>query len=94
MMSAPAARHDPAFAGDRAAAEAEHDSAIRRGLSQVAAINDDRLLRLYHATIDAVLRTNAFAPAAREALAPLSVDPAYRAAVRALDAALCARDRG
>nr|WP_229658648.1 NAD-glutamate dehydrogenase domain-containing protein [Tsuneonella deserti] len=64
-----AARHDPAFSGDRDLAAEEQNQAIRRGLSQVAAINDDRLLRLYHATIDAVLRTNAFAPAAREALA-------------------------
>jgi glutamate dehydrogenase len=64
-----AARHDPAFAGDRQQAADEHNQAIRRGLGQVAAINDDRLLRLYHATIEAVLRTNAFAPAAREALA-------------------------
>ncbi len=64
-----AARHDPAFKGERAAEAAKHDEAIRRGLTQVAAINDDRLLRLYHESIGAVLRTNAFAPAAREALA-------------------------
>ncbi|ANY18907.1 NAD-specific glutamate dehydrogenase [Tsuneonella dongtanensis] len=64
-----AARHDPDFKGDREAEAAKHDEAIRRGLSKVAAINDDRLLRLYHAAIGAVLRTNAFAPAAREALA-------------------------
>ncbi len=64
-----AAQHDPGFAGDRAAERARHDEAIRRGLGQVAAINDDRLLRNYHAVIGAVLRTNAFAPAAREALA-------------------------
>ena len=64
-----AARHDPAFADDRAGTADQHNDAIRRGLGQVAAINDDRLLRLYHATIEAVLRTNAFAPAAREALA-------------------------
>ncbi|MFA9200262.1 MAG: NAD-glutamate dehydrogenase [Cypionkella sp.] len=64
-----AAQHDPAFTGDRAAERAGHEYAIRRGLGQVAAINDDRLLRNYHALIGAVLRTNAFAPAAREALA-------------------------
>ncbi|RYD87331.1 MAG: glutamate dehydrogenase, partial [Sphingomonadales bacterium] len=64
-----ASRHDPAFTGDRAQAAEDCNQAIRRGLSQVAAINDDRMLRLYHATIDAVLRTNAFAPAAREAVA-------------------------
>ena len=62
-------RHDPHFAGDRRAAADEARSAIRAGLGKVAAINDDRLLRLYLALIEAILRTNAFAPAAREALA-------------------------
>ena len=64
-----AARHDPAFTGDRAAERARQEETIRRGLSEVAAINDDRLLRQYQAVIAAVLRTNAFAPAAREAVA-------------------------
>jgi glutamate dehydrogenase len=61
--------HDPDFTGDRQTAGGEAQEAIRRGLSQVAAINDDRLLRLYWSAIGAILRTNAFAPAAREALA-------------------------
>ena len=63
------ASHDPAFASDRAAAEEEARTAIRRGLARVAAINDDRLLRNYQALIEAILRTNAFAPAGEEALA-------------------------
>ena len=63
------ARHDPAFEGDRDEAIAAAQSAFTRGLAKVTAINDDRLLRLYRAVIDAVLRTNAFAPAAAEALA-------------------------
>ena len=63
------ARHDPDFAGSRDAAATEATQALRRGLANVAAINDDRLLRLYHALVKAVLRTNAFAPAGREALA-------------------------
>ncbi|MXP26373.1 glutamate dehydrogenase [Altererythrobacter indicus] len=62
-------RHDPAFDGDRATAAEEADTAIRAGLANVAAINDDRLLRLYWACIHASLRTNAFALAAQEALA-------------------------
>ena len=61
--------HNPAFAGDRAAAAEEARTAIRRGLARVAAINDDRLLRHYQALIEAILRTNAFAPAGGEALA-------------------------
>jgi glutamate dehydrogenase len=61
--------HDPNFAGDRQAAGAEANEAIRQGLGHVAAINDDRLLRLYWATIGAIVRSNAFAPAAREAIA-------------------------
>lgn len=64
-----AVRHDPAFAGDRAAASASVQEAIRAGLANVAAINDDRLLRALRGAVDAILRTNAFAGAAREALA-------------------------
>ncbi len=63
------ARHDPSFEGDRAEASEAAKAAFTRGLSKVSAINDDRLLRLYRAVIDSVLRTNAFAPAAAEALA-------------------------
>lgn len=64
-----AARHDPAFRGDRDSAAGEAQTAIRRALARVAAINDDRLLRLYQALIQAILRTNAFVPAGEEALA-------------------------
>ncbi|MFO1254712.1 MAG: NAD-glutamate dehydrogenase [Sphingomonadaceae bacterium] len=62
-------RHDPAFAGDRAQAADAAQEAIRAGLAQVSAINDDRLLRQYRALVEAMLRTNAFAPAGQEALA-------------------------
>jgi len=62
-------RHDPAFAGDREEASTAADDAIRSGLAQVAAINDDRLLRLYWSTLSAILRTNAFTDAAEAALA-------------------------
>ncbi|TMM48308.1 NAD-glutamate dehydrogenase [Qipengyuania marisflavi] len=63
------AQHDPAFKGNRDKAVEDAAGAIKRGLSKVQAINDDRLLRLYNSVIDAVLRTNAFSPAATEALA-------------------------
>ncbi|MBX7494744.1 NAD-glutamate dehydrogenase [Qipengyuania sp. 6B39] len=63
------ARHDPEFGSGRDKAIEDARTAIKRGLSKVKAINDDRLLRLYNALIDAILRTNAFAPAAQEALA-------------------------
>ncbi|MGB7369619.1 NAD-glutamate dehydrogenase [Erythrobacter sp.] len=63
------ALHDPHFDGDRDSAISAAKDAFRKGLAKVTAINDDRLLRLYRAVIDAVLRTNAFAPAANEALA-------------------------
>ena len=63
------ARHDPAFVGDRAAATQDAAGRIVAGLAGVAAINDDRLLRAFRALVDAILRTNAFAPAAAEALA-------------------------
>jgi glutamate dehydrogenase len=61
--------HDPAFAGDREAARAEAEEAIRTGLADVSAINDDRLLRSFRAIVLAMLRTNAFAPAGEVALA-------------------------
>lgn len=62
------ARHEPGRAErDRLAAAAE--ARVRDGLGQVAAINDDRLLRRYLALVEAVLRTNAFTPHAAEALA-------------------------
>jgi glutamate dehydrogenase len=60
-----AAAHDPAATGDIAQA----DELIARGLDAVSAIDDDRILRAYHALVVATLRTNAFAPAAAEALA-------------------------
>ncbi|HEY0959025.1 MAG TPA: NAD-glutamate dehydrogenase domain-containing protein [Novosphingobium sp.] len=63
------ARHDPAFTGSRDRAEARAEAQIREGLADVAAINDDRLLRQYHAVVGAILRTNAFLPAGMEALA-------------------------
>jgi len=58
------AHHDPAFTGDRASASDAARQAISDGLAGVAAINDDRLLRQYRAVIEAILRTNAFAPPA------------------------------
>ena len=63
------ARHDPEFEGDREEAAKSATQAFQRALAKVDAINDDRLLRLYKAIVDAILRTNAFASAATEALA-------------------------
>ena len=57
------ARHDPALPGSRDEAEASAKEAIRKGLAEVSAINDDRLLRRYRALFMAVVRTNAFSPA-------------------------------
>ncbi len=61
------ALHDPAAHDDAAATEAQ--TAMDAAFAQVSAIDDDRILRLFGAVIDATLRTNAFAPAAKEALA-------------------------
>ena len=61
------ALHDPREQdADRAAAL---DAEIQAGFTAIQSIDDDRILRLYHAVIGATLRTNAFAPAAAEALA-------------------------
>ncbi|MBC2670278.1 NAD-glutamate dehydrogenase [Novosphingobium piscinae] len=62
------ARHEPGR-GERETLAAAAEARIRDGLAKVAAINDDRLLRRYHALVEAILRTNAFTPHAAEALA-------------------------
>ncbi|WP_106638556.1 NAD-glutamate dehydrogenase [Allosphingosinicella vermicomposti] len=63
------ALHDPALSGDRIATAGAAEQAVTDGLSTVAAIDEDRILRLFRSVISATLRTNAFAPAAQEALA-------------------------
>ena len=63
------ARHDPRFGGHREKAEAQAAAAIQQGLAGVAAINDDRMLRQFRSLIEAILRTNVFVTAGREALA-------------------------
>jgi glutamate dehydrogenase len=57
--------HDPSASRDCS----ETDAAIAAGLDAVTAIDDDRILRAFHALIGATLRTNAYTPAANEALA-------------------------
>ena len=69
------ALHDPDFPGDRQARAKELSAVINEGLTHVSAIDDDRLLRLFRALVGAILRTNAFAPAARDALA-IKIDSA------------------
>ncbi|RDE05930.1 NAD-glutamate dehydrogenase [Sphingomonas aracearum] len=62
------AAHDPSRGTDAAAIEAA-DAAITAGLDAVSAIDDDRILRAYRDVIAACLRTNAWTPAANNALA-------------------------
>ena len=64
-----AAAHDPSCANGREAAIARADRAIADGLDAVSAIDDDRILRAFAGVVRATLRTNAYAPAANEALA-------------------------
>ena len=52
------ARFDPAATGDRATNQAELVAAIRTALDGVANADEDRILRRYLATIQAVIRTN------------------------------------
>ena len=61
------ARHSPKAKSDAKADEAL--AAIETGLSNVAAADDDRILRMIRGVVAATLRTNAFSPAADEALA-------------------------
>ncbi len=62
------AMHEPGLAARDegiAAAQAHMDE----HLAKVAAIDEDRILRLFRGVVSATLRTNAFSPAANEALA-------------------------
>ncbi len=54
---------------DRDAAIARRMATINASLADVAAIDDDRILRLYRSAMLATLRTNAFVPGGPEALA-------------------------
>ncbi len=63
------AMHDPALGEDREKAVAAANRKIEKGLADVAAIDEDRILRLIRGVVAATLRTNAFSPAAEEALA-------------------------
>jgi glutamate dehydrogenase len=62
------AAHDPHAKGrDKQIAECREQ--LTRSLAKVRSIDDDRILRRLRALVEAILRTNAFAPAAEEALA-------------------------
>ena len=62
------AAHDPATT-NRAKQVEDYAEQLDRSLAKVRSIDDDRILRRLRALVEAVLRTNAFAPAAEEALA-------------------------
>jgi len=62
------AAHDPATT-KRDERVAEYREQLDRALAKVRSIDDDRILRRWRALVDAIVRTNAFAPAAEEALA-------------------------
>jgi glutamate dehydrogenase len=64
-----AAAHDPARKTKREAAVAKIRGDFDQAIAGVRSIDDDRILRRWRALVDAILRTNAFAPAAEEALA-------------------------
>jgi len=62
-----AAAHDPALQAKRQADKFRE--AMTQSLVRVRSIDDDRILRRLFALVEAIVRTNAFAPAAAEALA-------------------------
>ena len=64
-----AATHDPALVGDRVEEVARLGARFGAAIAKVRAIDDDRILRRLRALVEAVVRTNAFASAADEALA-------------------------
>ncbi|ASK88829.1 NAD-glutamate dehydrogenase [Sphingorhabdus sp. SMR4y] len=63
------ALHDPDFDGDRVKAMQLATRDMDAALISVHAIDDDRILRLFRAVIESILRTNAFAYQSGEALA-------------------------
>jgi len=64
-----AVAHDPKGSSSREAATKEASANFDEALKDVRGIDDDRILRQMRAVVGATLRTNAFAPAAAEALA-------------------------
>ena len=62
------ASHDPAVTGREKAIE-KFRGDLDESLAKVRSIDDDRILRRLRALVEAIVRTNAFAPAAAEALA-------------------------
>src|SRR5690242_18857305 len=62
------AAHDPS-GKNRDAQVADFAEQLDRSLAKVRSIDDDRILRRLRCLVEAILRTNAFAPAAEEALA-------------------------
>jgi glutamate dehydrogenase len=62
------AAHDPAVRGREKLVE-KYSGELTASLAKVRSIDDDRILRRLRALVEAILRTNAFAPAADEALA-------------------------
>ncbi|MEO8454099.1 MAG: NAD-glutamate dehydrogenase domain-containing protein [Sphingomicrobium sp.] len=62
------AAHDPAV-GSREQKVLKFGSDLDDSLARVHSIDDDRILRRLRALVEAIVRTNAFAPAAKEALA-------------------------
>jgi glutamate dehydrogenase len=63
------ARHDPSLGDAHPEAAKGAERAVTQGLAKVAAIDEDRILRLIRGVIMATLRTNAFSASGQEALA-------------------------
>ena len=61
--------HDPAVTGDRQKRAIQIAKTIDNGLIAVHSIDDDRILRLFRAVIESILRTNAFTQETGGALA-------------------------
>ena len=61
--------HDPLFGDDREAQTRQVTRSIDTALVAVHSIDDDRILRLFRAVIESILRTNAFAKDGGNALA-------------------------
>src|SRR5690348_14415699 len=68
LISLFTAAHDPQVK-DREKQVAHYSDQLDRSLTKIRSIDDDRILRRLRALVEAILRTNAFTPAAEEAIA-------------------------
>ena len=82
----------PAFSGDRGGGTATSATRSRDRLSQVASLDEDRILRQFVSTINAALRTNFCGPAASGRPSPIPASNSIARSARACPNPATVRD--